>query len=219
MTTDNTTTPDSQAPSKPWYQSTTILASISTGVIALLGIFKIDLTGIDVNQDVLAVATLIGVGVTIWGRVTAKHQITAGSSATPPATLLVLLLIPLFIIGCAAGGGLTPQAQADVTALENYVSEAATFAQELNTGLQTDAPSVEALLTLTHNQGDAQTLASVANSSTLASGAISILQANLAAAIKANQGNAAAQQAAVNQALSPASVSTAVSSVTGTSAQ
>lgn len=99
MTTDNSSTPD--APSKPWYQSKAILGQIATGIISLLAIYKVDLTGIDINQTVMAIGALIATGVAIYGRVTAKHQITARPVKTS-TSLLVVFLIPFLLIGCAS---------------------------------------------------------------------------------------------------------------------
>jgi|GEM_PF-2795980 len=88
-------------PQKPWYQSATIISSIATAIIALCGIFKIDLSSIDVNQNVLAIATVIGTCMTIYGRIRATHQITSGTNTTANILMLCLIL-PVLITGCAS---------------------------------------------------------------------------------------------------------------------
>jgi len=74
MTKENSNITDA----KPWYQSATILGSLTTGIVALLGIFKINLIDSqpEITNALLALGTLIGTAITIAGRIRAKTTIT-----------------------------------------------------------------------------------------------------------------------------------------------
>lgn len=62
---------------KPWYQSQTIIAAITTGGIALAGAFNIQIADLSSNimAGLLGVGALISVGFTIAGRVKANKKI------------------------------------------------------------------------------------------------------------------------------------------------
>lgn len=72
------TTNTNSTETKPWYQSTTILGALATGLVALLGIFRINLgvsTG-ELTDALLALGTFAGTVVTIVGRIKASTTIT-----------------------------------------------------------------------------------------------------------------------------------------------
>lgn len=63
---------------KPWYQSSTILAALATGIIALLGIFKINLTDFhqEITDALLSLGAIAGTVLTILGRLNASKPVT-----------------------------------------------------------------------------------------------------------------------------------------------
>lgn len=87
--------------------------------------------------------------------------------------------------------------------------------QQLNTGVQTAAPTVEAILTMTHNQGDATAVNKVAADSAAATPAITALLNSVQAAIAASQ-TPAQQIAAVNAATSPQTAAAIVAPIAAT---
>lgn len=126
------------------------------------------------------------------------------------------LLIGAFIFsissaftGCATSSGTTTTTAAKI---QSALSTAANVLQQFNTGLQTAAPTIDALLAATHNQGDAEAVNNVATQSAAFTPALQALLATVQAAISASQ-SPAAQQAAVNAALSPASVAAIVAPI------
>jgi len=119
--------------------------------------------------------------------------------------------------GCAAGGGLTPAAQTDVTNVETALNTVANVLQQANTGFQTAAPTLETILTLTHNQGDAAAVNDLAVQTKAVTPAITTLLNQVNTAI-ASATTPAAQQAAVNTALSQSSVGAIVNTVAAAAA-
>jgi hypothetical protein len=89
------------------------------------------------------------------------------------------------------------------TQIENGLLTAENILQQFNTGLQTVAPTVDTILTLTHNQGDAAAVNNVATQSAAMTPALTTLLSAVNTAIKASTPGAS-QIAAVNAALSPA---------------
>lgn len=59
---------------KPWFLSKTIIGSVITGVVALAGIFGLELNDLS-EQITTAVFAVIGVIFTIYGRITAKKKL------------------------------------------------------------------------------------------------------------------------------------------------
>lgn len=121
----------------------------------------------------------------------------------------LLAVSPLAFYGCASFGTFTPAASADI---QNALLTSENVLQQLNTGLQTAAPSIDAILTMTHNQGDAAAVNNVIAQSAAATPALTALLANLNTAIKAAP-TGPAQVAAVNAALSPATVAAIVAPI------
>lgn len=85
---------------KPWYASTTVWGSLVTLGGSILSLLKVQLDPqllADIREWVLALATLIGGGIALWGRIRATRRI-----GTPPTTTM-LLLLPLLLAapGCA----------------------------------------------------------------------------------------------------------------------
>ena len=93
---------------KPWYLSKTIIATIISMVVALLAEFHVKLPAIDQGQltdMVLAITTGVAGIVAIYGRATAKKQLTAKEL---PFASAVLLLIGVYaaaiaLMACAFG--------------------------------------------------------------------------------------------------------------------
>jgi hypothetical protein len=122
--------------------------------------------------------------------------------------LLTPLLAVFFLVGCA-NGQFSNTAGTDIS---NALSTVANVLQQGNNGLQTAAPSINTVLTTTHNQGDASAVNTVIAESAAAAPALQALLGVLDAAIKANTAPAA-QVTAVNNALSPATINAIVTSV------
>lgn len=74
MTTNNSLNTET----KPWYQSASILGAITTGMISIASIMKINITDLapDINSALFALGTVVGVAITIYGRIRAKHTIS-----------------------------------------------------------------------------------------------------------------------------------------------
>jgi hypothetical protein len=87
--------------------------------------------------------------------------------------------------------------------------------QQLNTGVQTAAPTIEAILTMTHNQGDATAVNKVAVDSAAATPAITALLNSVQTAIAAST-TPAQQIAAVNAATSPQTAAAIVAPIAAT---
>lgn len=124
-------------------------------------------------------------------------------------SLVIPILAAFCLFGCATNGGST---NSTVTDVQNGLNTVAHVLQQLNTGLQTAAPTVSALLTLTHNQGDAAAVNSVASESAAFTPALQTLLTSVQTAI-ASSTTPTAQIAAVNTALSPATVSAIVAPI------
>ena len=118
-------------------------------------------------------------------------------------------LVTAPITGCASNGSLTPTAATDI---QNALLTSENVLQQLNTGLQTAAPSIDTLLTLTHNQGDASAVNNVVAESAAAAPALNALLATVNAAIKSSS-TPQAQVAAVNAALSPTTAAAIVAPI------
>jgi 4-amino-4-deoxy-L-arabinose transferase-like glycosyltransferase len=89
---------------KPWYASTGVWGALVTLASSLLALLKFELDPQlldDVREWVLALATLIGGGVALWGRVRATRRI--GSRAPDSRTLCTLFVLTLLATsaGCA----------------------------------------------------------------------------------------------------------------------
>lgn len=123
------------------------------------------------------------------------------------------LTIPLILclFGCATTST-GASATSTSTKIQNALLTASNVLQQLNDGLQTAAPTVDALLTLTHNQGDAAAVNNVASESAAFTPALQALLATLNTAIKSST-TPTAQIAAVNTALSPATTSVIVAPI------
>jgi uncharacterized protein YcfJ len=70
-----TTTPD-QATSKHWWQSKTIIGASATIIAALAGLAGWQIGAGELSEILTAAATVAGGGLAIYGRITAKHDIT-----------------------------------------------------------------------------------------------------------------------------------------------
>lgn len=144
---------------------------------------------------------------------TGTPRIASTVTKATPLIVGVGLLLSLGLGGCAStsGGSTTSTVASDATSVLNTVAD---VAQELNTGLQVVAPTAEALLALTHNEGDATTLSNAANEAAVVNSATQALSASIQTAINATIGKGpAAQQTAVNAALSPATVAAIIAPV------
>lgn len=127
--------------------------------------------------------------------------------------LLCLGCVPAVMLsGCISDGTLTPAVTSDAAKVESALGTVANVLQQFNTGLQTAAPTIDALLTVTHNQGDADYVNNVVATTAAATPALTTLLANVQTAIKTAT-TPAAQIAAVNAALSPASISAVVAPI------
>jgi hypothetical protein len=92
---------------KPWYQSLTVWSSFATLLAGVLSLFHFAIDPqlvADVANWLLAVATVVGGAVSLWGRLRASRRI-----APPPdwnrydALLLAVMALPLLLLaGCAA---------------------------------------------------------------------------------------------------------------------
>jgi hypothetical protein len=85
---------------KPWYASTTVWGALVTLAGSILSLLKFQLDPqllADIREWVLALATLIGGGIALWGRIRATRRI----SSTPTTTAIVLALLLLSAPGCA----------------------------------------------------------------------------------------------------------------------
>ena len=121
------------------------------------------------------------------------------------------------VSGCAGTSstttGTTPAATPTTAQkIQAALLTTANVLQQSNTGLQKTAPTIEAVLTQTHNQGDAQAVNQVATESAAFTPALANLL-NLVATAIAAAPTPAAQVAAVNTALSPASVAAIVAPI------
>lgn len=141
-----------------------------------------------------------------------KIPIIAGLTFTSIIALCLSAFFSIGTTGCASNGTLTPAAQTDASNVENALLTAANVLQQLNTGLQTAAPTVETLLTLTHNQGDAQSVNNIVATTAAATPALTTLLANVQTAIKAAT-TPASQIAAVNAATTPAAIAQIVAPI------
>jgi hypothetical protein len=94
------------APAKPWYASTGVWGAVVTLVGSILALRKVQLDPqllADIRQWVLALVTLVGGGVALWGRIRATQRI--GKSGSSTAALRIILLgtcaLALWSAGCA----------------------------------------------------------------------------------------------------------------------
>ena len=134
------------------------------------------------------------------------------------------ILCSLVLFGCApnqsTGSSTLPVAVAPAaptvstaTKVQNALLTVDNVLQQLNTGVQTAAPTIEAILTMTHNQGDASAVNQVAVDSAAATPAIAALLNTVQVAI-ASSTTPAAQIAAVNAATSPQTAAAITSPIT-----
>lgn len=124
-------------------------------------------------------------------------------------SILIVPIVSLAMFACTSTGQISPGAAADI---QTALLTVGNVIQQLNTGLRTVAPSAEAILALTHNQGDAASVNDVITQSNAGSAALTTLLANVSTAIQAAT-SPAAQQAAVSAAVSPQAVSAIVAPI------
>jgi hypothetical protein len=81
--------PDLAAPGKPWYASAGVWGALVTLAGSVLALLKVEVDPAllaDVREWVLALATLAGGGVALWGRLRASRRIgPAPADPAPPA--------------------------------------------------------------------------------------------------------------------------------------
>lgn len=121
---------------------------------------------------------------------------------------LPFLIITFFFFGCSSTG----TGSTVVTDIENALLTSENVLQQLNTGVQTVAPTLSTLLTMTHNQGDATAVNNVASESAALTPALTALLGSVQTAISSST-TPSAQVAAVNVALSPATASAIVAPI------
>ena len=129
--------------------------------------------------------------------------------------LLVTLLSCMALVGCATSSG-TSSTTSTAAKVQSALLTVSNVIQQLNTGLQVAAPTVNAILTLTHNQGDASAVNQVAQDSAAFTPALQSLLNTVQTAIASSQ-TPAQQIAAVNAAVSPQTVSAIVAPITAAS--
>jgi hypothetical protein len=113
---DSTTTNDdvrtvndpdgADALSKPWYASTGVWGAVVTLVGSVLALLKVQLDPQlldDIRQWVLALVTLVGGGVALWGRIRATRRI-GGKSTTRAAALRMIVLGTCAAIAISSSG-------------------------------------------------------------------------------------------------------------------
>lgn len=138
--------------------------------------------------------------------------------------LLSIVIGAYALFGCATkttttapASGTTPvTTTSKIAQVESTLLTVANVIQQVNSGLLAAAPTVESILTLTHNQGDSTQIAGLANNDAVISAGVSTLLSNVQNAITASQAiNAppAAQQAAISAAITPAAVAAIVAPI------
>ena len=133
----------------------------------------------------------------------------------PYVFLLLSIVISVSFIGCVSTSG-NSSSPSTAQQVETALLTVANVVQTINTGFLTAAPTVEQILTLTHNAGDAQVLANVANQDSTLTPALNTLAAQINTAVKASVAAGATpaqQQAAVSAAVSPSAISAIVAPI------
>lgn len=100
--------------------------------------------------------------------------------------------------------------------VQKVLGTVSNISQQLNTGLQAAAPTLETVLSMLHNQGDASILASDTSTANIENTAIQALLTNEQTAIATATATGATQQqkqAAVSQALSPATIAAIIAPI------
>ncbi len=71
---------------KPWYQSVTLWGAVVAGVSAVAnaaGVPVSDAEQQQVAETLTHVGELVGLGLVVWGRVRARHQLTTVGGGSP----------------------------------------------------------------------------------------------------------------------------------------
>jgi hypothetical protein len=123
--------------SKSWYTSTGVWGSVATILITIAGLFHIAVdaqTAADLVHVLVLLGGFIGGCVSLYGRIRATKQLTAGSTpAATPKLVLALLLCgaAVFLTGCPSQtsqpGAATRPSGPDNTAKLTLVNNGATF--------------------------------------------------------------------------------------------
>lgn len=96
---------------KSWYSSTTVWGGLVALLAGVASWFKYSLDAelmADIANWVTSVATIIGAGIAIWGRIRASKQIAPPRTDTTPPRSLGLLLCLVLGVWLFAAGGCTP---------------------------------------------------------------------------------------------------------------
>jgi hypothetical protein len=133
---------------------------------------------------------------------------------------LAYIFLAFCVTGCATSGSTTlttPTGSLAVpTATLNTGYTVANILQEFNTGLTASLPTVNQVLTATHNTGDAGIVNDVVVGTNLVSALVSAFTSTVKAS-QASGASAAQTQAAASAVLAPANVATIAANVVSTS--
>jgi hypothetical protein len=75
--TSTTNNQPSQTPTKPWWQSKTIISAVISLIISFAAIYHVQLNDLaqPLTDGIYAGLTLISIGATIYGRIKAVHKL------------------------------------------------------------------------------------------------------------------------------------------------
>lgn len=91
---------------KPWYQSAGVWGALVTVLSSILQLFKFELDPqllTDISNWVMALATLVGGGVALYGRLRASRRIAAAPPSGPSLNSILLLLSSSLLLALAGG--------------------------------------------------------------------------------------------------------------------
>jgi hypothetical protein len=107
LTTGRQVETPAQNEPKPWFASLAIWGGLLSLAGSLLALLKVQIDPAlleDIRQWVLALAAVIGAGMSLWGRLRATRPIRTPLASASPGARRVLLMLLSLSAACALGG-------------------------------------------------------------------------------------------------------------------